>query len=135
MKGLSILPPCQKTTAQRRQNKGEGEKADNDDGDEEDGWGGGMALPPLRPEEPVASLRGALGEVLGFAHLTRYRLVVERVRGCKNGARIRRRRMSSRIRSGSRTVARLAAEGARRSQAQIIIGNRRIRMPAGRRSR
>ena len=34
-------------------------------------------LPPLRPEEPVASLRGALTEVLGFAHLTNYRLVVE----------------------------------------------------------
>jgi len=37
-----------------------------------------VALPPLRPEEPVASIRGALTEVVGFAHLTRYRLVVER---------------------------------------------------------
>ena len=38
-----------------------------------------VPLPPLRPEEPVASIRGALSEVLGFAHLTRYRLVVERL--------------------------------------------------------
>ncbi len=38
-----------------------------------------MALPPLRPEEPVASLRGALGEMVGYAHLTRYRLIVEKM--------------------------------------------------------
>ena len=78
IKGLSILPPRQKTTMQERG------KCDEEDHD--DFWGGGVALPPLRPEEPVASLRGALGEVLGFAHLTRYRLVVERIRGGSTNA-------------------------------------------------
>lgn len=63
IKGLRILPPRQK-------------KATCDDVyEEEDAVA--LVLPPLRPEEPVASLRGALGEVLGYAHLTRYRLVVE----------------------------------------------------------
>ena len=38
-----------------------------------------IALPPLRAEEAVASLRGALSEIVGFAHLTRFRLVVEKV--------------------------------------------------------
>ena len=68
--GLSILPPRQKYQ--------HGDGADV-------GWECGVALPPLRPEEPVASLRGALGEVLGYAHLTRYRLVVERVGGGGGG--------------------------------------------------
>ena len=68
IKGLSILPPRQRTTSRRR-------RCDEEE-DHKDQWSGGLALPPLRPEEPVASLRGALGEVLGFAHLTRYRLVV-----------------------------------------------------------
>eukprot|EP00571_Detonula_confervacea_P014814 CAMPEP_0172301126 /NCGR_PEP_ID=MMETSP1058-20130122/3069_1 /TAXON_ID=83371 /ORGANISM="Detonula confervacea, Strain CCMP 353" /LENGTH=1681 /DNA_ID=CAMNT_0013011137 /DNA_START=41 /DNA_END=5082 /DNA_ORIENTATION=+ len=45
-----------------------------------------VALPPLRPEEPVASLRGALSEVLGFAHLTNYRLVVERLNNSNDTA-------------------------------------------------
>ena len=36
-----------------------------------------IALPPLRAEESVAAIRGALNEVLGLAHLTKYRLVVE----------------------------------------------------------
>ena len=70
IKGLSILPPRQKYQ--------HGDGADV-------GWECGVALPPLRPEEPVASLRGALGEVLGYAHLTRYRLVVERVGGGGGG--------------------------------------------------
>ena len=36
-----------------------------------------VVLPPLRPEEPVASLRGALAEVAGYAHLTNYRLELQ----------------------------------------------------------
>lgn len=36
-----------------------------------------VPLPPLRPEEPVASIRSAISEVIGFAHLTKYRLVLE----------------------------------------------------------
>jgi len=37
-----------------------------------------VPLPPLRPEEPVASIRSAISEIIGFAHLTKYRLVLER---------------------------------------------------------
>ena len=37
----------------------------------------GVALPPLRAEEAVASLRGALSEIVGFAHLTKFRFVLE----------------------------------------------------------
>ena len=36
-----------------------------------------LPLPPIRPEEPVLSLRLALAEVLGFAHFTNYRVEVE----------------------------------------------------------
>jgi protein TIF31 len=36
-----------------------------------------LGLPPLRPEEPVQSIRLALSEVVGYAHLTNYRLEVE----------------------------------------------------------
>ena len=36
-----------------------------------------VPLPLLRPEEPVASIRSAISEVIGFAHLTKYRLVLE----------------------------------------------------------
>lgn len=35
-----------------------------------------VALPPLRAEEPVQSLRGALVEVVGFSHLTNFRFEV-----------------------------------------------------------
>jgi protein TIF31 len=37
----------------------------------------GLALPPLQLEEPVLSLRSALTEVVGYAHLTNYRLELE----------------------------------------------------------
>jgi protein TIF31 len=37
-----------------------------------------VPLPPLRPEEPVASIRSAISEIIGFAHLTKYRLILER---------------------------------------------------------
>ena len=37
-----------------------------------------VPLPPLRPDEPVASIRNAISEVIGFAHMTKYRLVLER---------------------------------------------------------
>jgi len=40
-----------------------------------------LPLPALRPEEPAASLRAALSDIVGFAHVTRYRLVVEGVDG------------------------------------------------------
>ena len=33
-----------------------------------------VALPPIRAEEPVQSLRTALSEVCGYAHLTNFRL-------------------------------------------------------------
>ena len=39
-----------------------------------------MALPPLRAEEAVASLRGALGEIVGFAPLTQFRFVLEKLK-------------------------------------------------------
>ena len=38
---------------------------------------GAIPLPVLRPEEPVQSIRSALSEVKGYAHLTSYRLVVD----------------------------------------------------------
>ncbi len=60
--GLVILPPRQKQQQQQHQSNG-----------------ATVALPPLRPEEPVASLRGALGEMVGYAHLTRYRLIIEKM--------------------------------------------------------
>lgn len=70
IKGLYILPPRQKKSS-----------ADVDVVDDDvDEYVDAIALPPLRPEEPVSSLRGALGEVLGYAHFTRYRLVVERTK-------------------------------------------------------
>jgi hypothetical protein len=66
LKGLSILSPRQK-------------KNKHDDYDVAAAPVVAVTLPPLRPEEPVASLRSALSEVIGFAHLTKYRLVLERV--------------------------------------------------------
>jgi protein TIF31 len=60
--GLVILPPRQH------------EQHGDDDST-------GVALPPLRCEEAVASLRGALCEIVGFAHLTKFRLVIERLGG------------------------------------------------------
>lgn len=71
IKGLYILPPRQKKSSAA---------VDVDDDDDVDEYVDAIALPPLRPEEPVSSLRGALGEVLGYAHFTRYRLVVERTK-------------------------------------------------------
>lgn len=69
--GLVILPPRQKKkeTLQKQSNGATSSSSSSSVG---------VALPPLRPEEPVASLRGALGEMVGYAHLTRYRLVVEK---------------------------------------------------------
>jgi len=40
-----------------------------------------LPLPALRPEEPAASLRAALSDIVGFAHVTRYRLAVEGIDG------------------------------------------------------
>mmetsp|Transcript_25034 Transcript_25034/g.47482 ORF Transcript_25034/g.47482 Transcript_25034/m.47482 type:complete len:1631 (-) Transcript_25034:133-5025(-) len=55
-----------------------------------------VALPPLRAEEPVASIRAALAEVVGYAHLTKYRLVVEkRMEKPSNGASNKKGNLSS----------------------------------------
>mmetsp|Transcript_59557 Transcript_59557/g.145972 ORF Transcript_59557/g.145972 Transcript_59557/m.145972 type:complete len:1590 (+) Transcript_59557:309-5078(+) len=57
---LVILPPLQKGGT------GQTEKELSD----------AIPLPPIRPEEPVASIKTALQEVCGYAHITNYRLVV-----------------------------------------------------------
>ena len=68
---LSISSPRQRTSSPLSSSHSNS----NNNNDEEEVV---IKLPPLRPEEPVASLRGALTEVIGFAHLTKYRLVVEK---------------------------------------------------------
>jgi len=62
-KNLIILPPLQKDEGSKDRSKRE--LAD------------GVPLPPIRAEEPVSSIRAALGEVRGYAHLTNYRFVLE----------------------------------------------------------
>eukprot|EP00339_Tiarina_fusa_P023157 CAMPEP_0117047886 /NCGR_PEP_ID=MMETSP0472-20121206/33076_1 /TAXON_ID=693140 ORGANISM="Tiarina fusus, Strain LIS" /NCGR_SAMPLE_ID=MMETSP0472 /ASSEMBLY_ACC=CAM_ASM_000603 /LENGTH=346 /DNA_ID=CAMNT_0004760723 /DNA_START=33 /DNA_END=1070 /DNA_ORIENTATION=+ len=42
-----------------------------------------VPLPPIRAEEPVASIRAALSEVCGYGHLTNYRFVLEDPLGAK----------------------------------------------------
>eukprot|EP00980_Cylindrotheca_fusiformis_P030061 scaffold24294_cov186-Cylindrotheca_fusiformis.AAC.4 len=37
-----------------------------------------IPLPPIRAEEPVSSIRAALGEVCGYSHLTNYRFELEK---------------------------------------------------------
>jgi protein TIF31 len=61
LKSLVILPPLQKDGTLERD-----ELVD------------AVPLPPLRAEEPVSSIRAALSEVCGYAHLTSYRLVLEK---------------------------------------------------------
>lgn len=68
IRNLCILPPRQS----KKPPQGGAKKARKD----LDALGV-IPLPPLRPEEPVQSLRNALSEVKGYAHLTSYRLVVE----------------------------------------------------------
>jgi protein TIF31 len=65
LKGLKILPPLQKTGTISF----ETEVQD------------AIPLPKLGPEEMVASLRQALSEILGFAHLTNYRFQLEKADG------------------------------------------------------
>lgn len=60
LKDLLILPPLNKTSDVA--NASEQELLD------------AVPLPPIRSEEPVSSLRTALSEVCGYAHLTNYRL-------------------------------------------------------------
>eukprot|EP00560_Eucampia_antarctica_P006083 CAMPEP_0197824454 /NCGR_PEP_ID=MMETSP1437-20131217/1689_1 /TAXON_ID=49252 ORGANISM="Eucampia antarctica, Strain CCMP1452" /NCGR_SAMPLE_ID=MMETSP1437 /ASSEMBLY_ACC=CAM_ASM_001096 /LENGTH=1549 /DNA_ID=CAMNT_0043424079 /DNA_START=140 /DNA_END=4789 /DNA_ORIENTATION=+ len=55
LSNLAILPPLQKNH--------------NDFGMQD-----AIVLPPIRPEEPVQSIRAALSEVCGYAHITNYRL-------------------------------------------------------------
>ena len=59
LKDLVVLPPRQKEKTSL------------------DGKEACLALPPLRPEEPVQSIRLALSEVVGYAHMTNYRLELE----------------------------------------------------------
>ena len=61
LKNLVILPPLQKEGTLERD-----ELLD------------AIPLPPLRPEEPVSSIRAALSEVCGYAHFTNYRLVLDK---------------------------------------------------------
>ncbi len=57
LSNLAILPPLQK-------NEIENDSLQQDS----------IVLPPIRPEEPVQSIRAALGEVVGYAQMTNYRL-------------------------------------------------------------
>lgn len=61
LKNLYILPPLQKSGTLERD-----EVLDR------------VPLPPIRAEEPVSSIRAALGEVYGYSHLTNYRFGVEK---------------------------------------------------------
>jgi hypothetical protein len=61
LKNLCILPPLQKSGTLERD-----EMLDR------------VPLPPIRAEEPVSSIRAALGEVYGYAHLTNYRFELEK---------------------------------------------------------
>lgn len=70
LKDLCILPPLQK----------EGTLTLDEMED-------AILLPPIRAEEPVASLRAALGEVCGYAHLSNFRFVLEEGSGTKPKAR------------------------------------------------
>jgi protein TIF31 len=65
LKNLLILPPKQK----------EGTFTPGDVDELQDA----IPLPPIRAEEPVSSIKAALGEICGYAHLTNYRLVLEDV--------------------------------------------------------
>ena len=58
LEGLVILPPRQLHPSDKRQVDA-------------------VALPPLRAEEVVQSLRAALSEVVGYAHLTNFRFEVQ----------------------------------------------------------
>ena len=60
LKDLLILPPLNKTSSVDAASEQELVDA--------------VPLPPIRSEEPVSSLRTALSEVCGYAHLTNYRL-------------------------------------------------------------
>jgi protein TIF31 len=62
LKHLIILPPLQKANS-LPENINELQDA--------------VPLPPIRAEEPVSSIRNALGEVCGFSHLTSYRFMLE----------------------------------------------------------
>ncbi len=56
-KNLAILPPLQQKAVANRKDA--------------------VPLPPIRAEEPVSSIRAALSEIKGYAHLTNYRFVLE----------------------------------------------------------
>ncbi|KAG7361014.1 clustered mitochondria-domain containing protein [Nitzschia inconspicua] len=62
LKHLVILPPLQK----------EGTLPKNIDE-----WQDSIPLPPIRAEEPVSSIRAALGDVCGYSHITSFRFELE----------------------------------------------------------
>eukprot|EP00586_Coscinodiscus_wailesii_P011906 CAMPEP_0172490946 /NCGR_PEP_ID=MMETSP1066-20121228/21577_1 /TAXON_ID=671091 /ORGANISM="Coscinodiscus wailesii, Strain CCMP2513" /LENGTH=1498 /DNA_ID=CAMNT_0013259693 /DNA_START=166 /DNA_END=4662 /DNA_ORIENTATION=- len=69
LKNLQILPPLQSTS-----------KTHNDSNQYFDNTTpSSIPLPPLRAEEPVSSIRAALSEVRGYAHITHYRLTLTTV--------------------------------------------------------
>jgi protein TIF31 len=68
-KNLVILPPLQK-----KDRNSEGRSSANGTNQE---LYDAVPLPPIRAEEPVSSIRAALGEIRGYAHLTNYRFVLE----------------------------------------------------------
>jgi protein TIF31 len=57
LKGLVILPPLQKSGTVAKEDA--------------------VPLPPIRVEEPVSSIRQALSDVCGYAHLTNFRFALE----------------------------------------------------------
>ncbi len=57
LKNLVILPPLQKPGAQVKEDA--------------------VLLPPIRAEEPVSSIRQALSDICGYAHLTNFRFSLE----------------------------------------------------------
>ena len=69
-KNLVILPPLQK-----KDRKSEGRNSSANGANQE--LYDAVPLPPIRAEEPVSSIRAALGEIKGYAHLTNYRFVLE----------------------------------------------------------
>ena len=68
-RGLTVLPPKQLRHQQQLQQNQPRLNIDYDDA--------AIALPLIRAEEPTASIRAALSELVGLAHITNYRLELE----------------------------------------------------------
>lgn len=74
---LCILPPLQKGETIPVVTQQTSEKTTTKDDAPNNPIEGLIHLPPIRAEEPVASLRAALSEVRGYSHITHYRLVLD----------------------------------------------------------